>query len=169
VNIGPITAVPVSARVSVPTLVPLAAASAAAPTAVDVRTTEADLDGLRAAHAAHYGNDPNWSGPLSGPFTYELEHPTTGERTTVRGTARIYHAAVAGDEWALVPFVHRQVGTMHQPGVYHKVDGAWTVVSGDPAPGELEARGIPAAILRHWNIQHGMPPADVVVDDHFRP
>ena len=80
----------------------------------------------------------------------------------------VVEAKVGTDEWALAPFFNSTgTGFMHQPAILHRVAGAWRVVTDDPAPGEYDRHGIPAALVKHWNITDGMPPADSVTNDAF--
>ena len=144
---------------------PVVAAAVAAPAVTDITTTPADLAAMGTAFRAEPVRAQS-IGPVQGRYDLKVHDPVNDTDTPITGSARVYHARVGTDEWALVPFFNPFTGFMHQPAVLHKVDGHWTVPFDDPAPGEYD-KLIPEALVSHWGIVNGMPPADSVTDDNF--
>lgn len=91
---------------------------------------------------------PEWTGPLNGNFSF----PNNQYGTAVEGVAQLYRGEVRGDEWALASFYNPPTGTMHMPGIYHKVENKWTAVDTDPAPGSFQVYGIPVELQKLWKM-----------------
>jgi hypothetical protein len=131
---------------------------------VDVATSPADLDAMGQSFRAE-PTRAGWVGPVLGRYDLALQFPG-GPTERETGTARVYHARAGSEEWALVPFFNTNgTGFMHQPAIMRRVEGHWQVVADDPAPGEYHLYDIPPALLDHWDMADGTPPADAVVPD----